>query len=157
MRVIGCTLWQRRIARADRRMVYRCGRATHPALVGLGRGSERGNLYNIMQMRVHRTVVGGWMGEWVDGAACMQLTMLPHTRTHTHTPAQLDVNHPLQWPNSAQFVPSRTQATIVVKPTFSYTVSAVYALPVQDRECLFPVSIRHALRFNLARKSGHTH
>lgn len=46
------------------------------------------------------------------------------------------VQHPDQWPNSGQFVPSGSQTAIVIKPTFSYTTEDVRRLSPEERQCL---------------------
>lgn len=46
------------------------------------------------------------------------------------------VQHPDQWPNSGQFVPSGSQTAIIVKPTYSYTTEDVRRLKPAERQCL---------------------
>lgn len=46
------------------------------------------------------------------------------------------VQHPDQWPNSGQFVPSGSQTAVVIKPTYSYTTDDVRRLSPEERQCL---------------------
>lgn len=36
---------------------------------------------------------------------------------------QVLVHNPNQWPHTAQFIPSGTLSTVVIKPTYSYTTA----------------------------------
>lgn len=58
---------------------------------------------------------------------------------YLHMRFQAIVHHPLQWPDSAYFIPTGTKTTIVIKPAYSYATPEVNRLPLEDRECLFPV------------------
>lgn len=46
------------------------------------------------------------------------------------------LNHPDQWPNSANFVPAGSATYIAIRPTFSYTASDVRRLHPKQRQCL---------------------
>lgn len=46
------------------------------------------------------------------------------------------VQHPEQWPNSGYFIPSSSQTTIAIKPTYSYTTADVRRLTPEERQCL---------------------
>lgn len=50
------------------------------------------------------------------------------------------VHDPLQWPNSASFIPAGSATSIVIKPTYYYTSSGVHGLTPMDRQCIFPVN-----------------
>lgn len=46
------------------------------------------------------------------------------------------ISHPDQWPNSAYFVPGKSQTSFVIKPTYSYTTDDVRKLRPEQRQCL---------------------
>lgn len=46
------------------------------------------------------------------------------------------VQHPDQWPNSGQFVPSGSTTSVIIKPTYSYTTDDVRRLSPDQRQCL---------------------
>lgn len=46
------------------------------------------------------------------------------------------VNHPDQWPNSGLFVPGKSQTSVNIKPTYSYTTDDVRKLRPDQRQCL---------------------
>lgn len=48
------------------------------------------------------------------------------------------VHDPLQWPNSANFIPSGSATSIVIKPTYYYTSPDVHGLTPFDRQCIYP-------------------
>lgn len=48
----------------------------------------------------------------------------------------MNVDHPQQWPNSAQLVPAGTRTTITIKPTYSTTSANVLELPENVRQCM---------------------
>ncbi|KAJ6635968.1 Pickpocket protein 19 [Pseudolycoriella hygida] len=48
------------------------------------------------------------------------------------------VNHPFSWPNSAYFIPKGTSTAVIIKPSYSYTTSAVRSLLPSVRQCLYP-------------------
>lgn len=56
----------------------------------------------------------------------------------TKTP-QVIVHHPMQWPNSANFIPAGTMTSIVVKPTYSYATARVARWTPVKRDCFNPV------------------
>lgn len=74
---------------------------------------------------------GDWTGLRVELSTRLDIAL--HTDTDGVT---IIVQHPDEWPNSGQFVPSGSQTAIVVKPTYSYTTEDVRRLEPEERQCL---------------------
>lgn len=55
---------------------------------------------------------------------------------------EIIITHPQQWPNTANFVPSPSTSSIVIKPSYSYTTPAVHGLMEAERQCVYEVFIR---------------
>lgn len=92
-----------------------------------------------MNVSVHYPLRTSSYGDWTG------LRIEMSTRTDLALKADTDgvtviVQHPFQWPNSGQFVPTGSQTGIVVKPTYSYTTEDVRRLDPQDRQCLNVIS-----------------
>jgi hypothetical protein len=53
---------------------------------------------------------------------------------------QIIVHHPEQYPNSGYFIPTATQTSVVIKPSYSYATDTVKKLSTEDRQCVYEVN-----------------
>jgi acid-sensing ion channel, other len=83
---------------------------------------------------------GDWSGLRVDMSSRTDLAI-----DEENDGVTVIVQHPNQWPNAGIFVPSGTQTSIVIKPTFSYTTEDVKRLTPEQRQCLNVSSIESQL------------